>query len=157
MRTFFEWSEYLDEDVTKQLRHIKQDWELMWDDENKQYIEEEYSFAEDLNKLFKELENIVPPKNYHEFEDNIAKYQIEFGKSRAKKKGKKWDVVDYASFIEQGAFHDINEYNLKKSAAGRIRGAITRKQNHYDEMEISHRIMLGDILAIILYHSENNK
>ncbi len=157
MEHFFDWSGFLDFEVTKQLSHIKPNWELMWDESTAKYIEEEDSFAEDLNKLIEELKYIKPPNNYHKYEDIVCKYQNEFSNWNIQKKGNKWEVGDYACFLEQGGFHDINVENLIIAAAGRINAAIKRGQTNYDDMEESHRIMLGDLIAVILFHREGDK
>ena len=59
---------------------------------------------------------------------------------------------DYSAIIEQGGFDDVNDSDL--AAAGRIQAAIIRGQTRYDDMEESHRMMVGAVLAIILYHRE---
>ncbi len=38
---FFQWSDCFDRMVTKQLEHIRSNWELTWDHANKQYESEE--------------------------------------------------------------------------------------------------------------------
>jgi len=54
---FFDNSEYLDHEVLRPLSHIKINWELTWNLENKKYDEEEDSFAKLLNNLIDEIIN----------------------------------------------------------------------------------------------------
>lgn len=152
---FFGWSEYLDYEVTKQLGHIRPNWELTWLQDKEKYLEESDSFAKDINILVSELGNIETSKNYHKYEDKIGEFTNKFLKWGIEKKGKRWGINDYAVFLEQGAFNDYDQQFLKNAAVGRINVAIKRGQLTYDEMEESHRIMLGDLLAVILYHVNN--
>jgi hypothetical protein len=108
-----------------------------------------------LNDLLAELENVRPPTRYHDNEDCLARFVIEHLKWPIKKVGNRWVGADYDSILEQGAFHDVGEANLLFAAAGRIQVARSLSQNHFDEMEDSHRRMLGAVLAIILYHRTN--
>lgn len=62
---------------------------------------------------------------------------------------------DYASILEQGAFDDVDERNLLLAVSGRVKAALDRGQMHFDDMEESHRKMLADVLAIILFHRDN--
>lgn len=152
IKAFFKWSELLDEEVTKRLQHIKSNWELQWDFEEEQYIEEENSFSPELNKLFMEFSKYNPVKNYHLHEDEIVEFLNEKRNTKIKKVGKRWIVNDYGQTLEQGAFSDIEQYNLKQAAIGRIYAAIKRSQNNYDDMEESHRFILSEILLSILYY-----
>jgi hypothetical protein len=154
IKEFFKWSGLLDEEITKRLQHIKSNWELQWDFEEEQYIEEENSFSPELNKLFIEFSKYKPVKNYHLQEDKIVEFLNEKRNTKIKKEGKRWIVVDYGQTLEQGAFSDIEQYNLKQAAIGRIYAAIKRNQNNYDDMEESHRFILSEILLSILYHQE---
>ena len=154
IKTFFKWSGLLDEEVTKRLQYIKSDWELQWDFEEEQYIEEENSFSPELNKLFIEFSAYEPVQNYHMNEDEIVEFLNEKRNTKITKVGKRWSVDDYGQTLEQGAFSDIEQYNLKQAAIGRIYAAIKRGQNNYDDMEESHRFILSEILISILYHQE---
>lgn len=154
MKSFFKWSELLDEEVTKRLQHIKSNWELQWDFEKEEYIEEENSFSFELNKLFIEFPKNEPVANYHMHEDEIVKFLNEKRNIKITKIGKRWNVNDYGQTLEQGAFSDIEQYNLKQAAIGRIYAALKRRQNSYDDMEQSHRFILSEILISILYHKE---
>jgi len=154
IKTFFKWSELLDEEVTKRLRHIKSDWELQWDFEEEQYVEEENSFSPELNKLFIEFSQHALVDNYHMHEDEIVEFLNEKRNIKITKVGKRWDVNDYGLTLEHGAFSDIEQHNLKQAAIGRIYAALKRNQNNYDDMEESHRFILSEILISILYHQE---
>ena len=157
MKDFFNWSDSLEENVTRRLRHIKPNWELMWSEEKQKYIEEEDRFAQDLNILIKDLTNTTVPISYHDNEDIIAEYYNGMYDKAVMKIGKIWNVADYGSLLEQGAFRDINQEHLIIAARGRIDAAIKFGQNKYDEMESGHRFILGEIIANILYHRENDK
>ena len=71
---FFKWSELFDYMVTKQLSHIRGNWELTWDHGEEEYEPEEDSYAEIINDLIIELSELEPPKQYHENEDRLAEY-----------------------------------------------------------------------------------
>lgn len=160
MEIFFEWSDNLEIYVTKRLQHIMPNWELMWDKEQKKYIEEENSFSGEINTLIEMLKKTEVPDSYHDSEDILAEYYNEsfrkYGKV-ANKVGNRWDVADYGSLLEQGAFKDIDQEFLIEAARGRIETAIKFGQNTFDEMEQGHAYILGDIIANILYHRENDK
>lgn len=149
---FFAWSEYLDYEVTKQLSHLRANWELTWLHDKEKYLEETDSFAKDINNLISELGELETSKNYHKYEDQIGEFTNKFLKWGIEKKGKRWNINDYAVFLEQGAFHDYDQQFLKNATVGRIQAALKRGQLAYDEMEVSHRMVLGDLLAVILYH-----
>lgn len=153
---FFGWSEYLEFDVTRQLVHVRSNYELTWNHDTNRYLEEDNSFAKDLNNLVSELGDTDVLYEYHKNEDQLGEFTNKFLNWSIQKKGKRWEIDDYSAFIEQGGFHDYNQILLKNAAAGRITAAIKRGQLSYDEMEESHRRMLGDILAIILYHIDND-
>jgi hypothetical protein len=152
VKSFFKQSDSLAYLVTRQLSHIKCNWELIWDSEKQEYLPEEDSYAELLNQLINDLNAVSPPSRYHENEDCLAEYVISNLKWNIKKVGGRWVGQDYAAILEQGGFNDINQENLILAAAGRIKSAINREQFNFDEMELSHQKILGNVLACILYH-----
>jgi hypothetical protein len=154
MNHFFDDSDILDYEVLRPLSHITLNWELSWDINEKKYITEEDSFAGLLNELIDELESANPPRKYHDNEDRLAENVKRSLGWNIQKRGKFWVGADYDSIIEQGGFNDINEADLVLAAAGRIKAAQDRGQNHYDEMEQSHRRMLAAVITIILYHRD---
>jgi hypothetical protein len=154
VKSFFNWSELLDEEITKRLQHIRSNWELQWDFEKKQYIEEDNSFSPELNKLIIEFSKNKPIEDYHMHEDEIVEFLNEKRNIKITKSGKIWNVPDYGQALEQGSFSDIEQHNLKQAAIGRIYAALKRNQNNYDEMEKSHRFILSEILISILYHQK---
>jgi len=152
IKTFFEWSDLFDYLVTRQLSHIRINWELTWDHDEKNYEPEEDSYAGDINNLIIELSKINPPAKYHDNEDRLAEYCISrLGWDIKKIKGR-WVGSDYASVLEQGGFDDIDQNNLLKAACGRVKAALEREQLHFDDMEKFHQMMLANVLAVILYH-----
>ena len=152
IRLFFSNSSDLDWMVLRPLSHIKSNWELTWDHINLVYEIEEDSYAEQLNYLINEIEELNPPEKYHDNEDILAENVIKSLKWPISKKGNRWEGDDYQMIIEQGGFHDLNEQNLILATAGRIHSAIKRGQNHFDVMEESHKFILAAFLTIILYH-----
>jgi hypothetical protein len=104
-----------------------------------------------LNDLLIELEHSRPPSRYHDNEDCLANFVIERLKWPIKKRGNRWVGVNYDSILEQGGIHDVDQANLLLAAAGRIHVAKKLGQTHFDDMEKSHRRMLGAVLTIILY------
>ncbi len=152
IREFLSNSEELDIFVTKQLSHIVPNWELIWDEENDKYLEEEDSFAMLLNKLIGDLEETEILEDYHEKEDIVARYVNAFLNWDIVKNGKRWEGAEYRSILNQGGFHDDNQKNLKLCAVGRMRTAMHFGQFGFDNMENGHKKILGDILATILYH-----
>lgn len=149
---FFSNSEYLDYLVLRQLRHINLCWELRWDSENQEYMREYETLSGFLIDLISEIAQTIPPAKYHENEDVLAEYVIKNLNWKIQKVGNRWIGQDYQSILEQGGFDDFNEDNLVKAATGRIKAAIERGQNHFDDMEKSHRKILAGVLAIIVYH-----
>ena len=150
--SFFECCDFLDYFVTRPLSHIKGNWELIWDDEKSQYVDEEDSYAKSLNGLIKELSTVNPPSKYHDNEDRLAEHVIsDLGWNVKKTKGR-WVGEDYDVILQQGSFSDLQQQNLVLAAAGRIKAAIIRDQLHFDDMEQSHQLMLASVLACILYH-----
>ncbi|TYP94868.1 hypothetical protein LX73_0158 [Fodinibius salinus] len=156
---FFGESTYLDLLALKPLSHIHPHWELTWDSKNSQYIPEENSFTEELNELLAHLNRINPPDNYHEYEDRvIKKVQKQSNERLFKLKGEWVEFVkneiietEYDYLLEQGHLKQYNDFDLLKAATGRIKAAIKREQNHFDDMEHSHQLVLAAILSIILY------
>lgn len=47
--------------------------------------------------------------------------------------------------------------DLVEATAGRIKAAIDRGQNHFDDMERSHQVILAGVLVAILYHRESHE
>jgi hypothetical protein len=154
MKSFFadSKSDSLDREVLRPLSHIKGNWELTWDDSKDKYVEEDDSYAQQLNDLISELDAAVPPARYHDNEDRLSEYVRDNLKWPIRKDGARWVGADYDSIIEQGGFDDLDEKNLVLAAAGRIRAAQARGQDHYDAMEKSHRRMIAAVLSVILYH-----
>lgn len=156
-KLFFSNSEELEIYVTKQLAHIAPHWELTWNDDSDKYQEEDGSFAYELNKLIDELDKIKIQESYHENEDIVAGYVNTFLNWKIIKDGKKWIGADYNAILEQGGFHDLNQENLMLAVVGRIRTSYQFGQIGFDDMEDGHKKMLGDIIAIILYHRWNGE
>lgn len=152
IREFFSWSEFFDYTVTRQLSHVKSNWELTWDHDDEVYEPEDDSYAELINNLVVELSKLDPPKKYHDNEDRLAEFCKESLNWNIKKIGNRWVGSDYASILEQGGFRDLDEKNLCLAACGRVKAAIDREQLHFDDMEEFHRKMLADVVVIILYH-----
>lgn len=142
----------MDRLALKQLSHIKENWELAWNNEDEKYEPEENSYAEKLNQLIVELGRVDPPKKYHKNEDCLVEYVIANLNWKIRKINGRWVGEDYVAILEQGGFNDIDRNNLILAAAGRIKAAIDRNQHHFDEMEQSHQKILADVIAIILYH-----
>ncbi|GHY52645.1 hypothetical protein VCSRO70_3444 [Vibrio cholerae] len=149
MRKFFENCDYFERLVTKPLYYIKHEYELNWLDGK--LIESEDSFACYLNQLFDELDNVVAPEYYHQYEDIIAKY-CELDEPTIRKKGKLWVGQDYGWIIENGAYDDIDQENLVLAIAGRVKAAQRFHQNTFDEMEERHRVMLSELIQCFIYH-----
>ena len=151
-KEFFGWSNLFDCMVTRQLSHVRGNWELTWDHENKQYEPEEESYAELINELVLELSELDPPEKYHDNEDRLAEYCKDSLNWDIKKVGNRWVGSSYASILEQGGFKDWNQKDLCLAASGRVKVALHRGQMHFDDMENFHREILSDVIAIILYH-----
>jgi len=88
-------------------------------------------------------------------EDRLAEFCKTTLRWDIKKNGNHWVGHDYAFILEQGAFHDVNERNLLLAVSGRVKAALDRGQMHFDDMEVSHRKMLADVIAIFLFHRDN--
>ncbi|MGV0025093.1 hypothetical protein ACFE35_08830 [Phormidesmis priestleyi ANT.L61.2] len=151
MNSFFSDSQWIDCEVLRPLSHIHMNWELQWDTKNQSYIVEEDSFAETLNTVIKELEQVNPPARYHDNEDRLAEFVRDRLRWSIYQIGGRWVGADYASILEQGGFDDIDETNLLLAIAGRIKAAQVRKQHRFDEMEESHQRMLATVLSVVLY------
>ncbi len=149
---FFYDSVYLDMFVLKPLWIARGTWDLSWDNNTKRYKVEEDSFGNEINALITELEKINPPDNYHDNEDALAHYVKEKLNWGIRKINKRWTGSDYKVILEQGGFGDIDEQDLVLAASGRIHAAINYGQQHFDEMEEGHMIILSNILSIILFH-----
>ena len=155
LRDFFAWSETLDYLVTRPLSHIAGNWELTWDHNSREYEPEEGSFAFLVNQMIEDIAVTMPPERYHDNEDRLAEHVIAHLKWPIRKVGNRWIGADYESILEQGGFSDFDQADLLTAAAGRVHAALDRGQNHFDDMEQSHRSMLAGVLAIILYHRSN--
>lgn len=149
---FFGLSNMFDHMVTRQLSHIKENWELTWNNKENMFNPEENSYAEIINNLLIELSNLAPPSNYHDNEDKLAEYCKDSLNWPIYKVGKFWRGMEYVCILEQGSFNDENQINLLLSIAGRLRAAINRNQLNFDDIEKSHQKILADVIAIILYH-----
>lgn len=154
---FFYNSEFLDRFVLRPLSHLKPTWDLSWDKKTKRYTVENDSFGKEINKLINDVENAIPPDNYHDNEDKIAEYFKKFLKWDIEKINKKWIGADYEFILQQGGFSDIDEKNLILAASGRIHAAIKYGQKHFDDMEKGHMIILSNVLSIILFHRYCNQ
>lgn len=152
MKSFFRKSDWLDRMSLRPLSHIRHNWELTWDDANDRYLHESDSYAELLNNLIDELGTVNPPAKYHDNEDRLAEYTRDHLGWPIRKVSGHWVGADYQSILEQGGFDDVSEKDLMLAAAGRIKAAQVRGQNHFNEMEEGHQSMLAAVLAIILYH-----
>lgn len=152
VESFFGCSESLDRMVLRPLSHIMGNWDLSWDNTRQKYVEEEDSFANALNLLIEEIEDINPPLKYHDNEDRLVEYAIRELKWVVARVGNRWDFADYPHILERGGFGDINQTDLCQAVAGRVRAAIQRKQTHFDEMEEGHQKILAAVMSIILYH-----
>jgi hypothetical protein len=152
-------STYLDRLALKPISHICPYWELTWDDEKAQYIPEDGSFAEELNEVLTELNRIIPPDNYHKFEDELIEHvSKQSGNTLFNHEGEwlayiKGEIkkAEYDHALERGSFHDPYEFNLLKAVAGRIKEALERGQTHFDDMEHYHQLTLAAIITVILY------
>lgn len=151
LKDFFSHSEFLDALALRQLSHINGNWELTWDECNEQYEPEEDSFANKVNELVEELSEIDPPLRYHDNEDRLAEHVVGRLGWNIRKVGGRWIGEDYPLILEQGSFGAAAQQELLLAASGRIKAAIVRGQLHFDDMEASHRKMLADVLAIVLY------
>jgi len=152
MKSFFDDSDLLLELVLLPLEHIRSNWDLYWDDDEYKYVEEEYSFARELNELIFQIASVIPPNNYHMHEDKVAIYFNKNDWANIEKNGRYWTGEEYRIILEQGGFDDWEQSDLVLAAAGRVKAAIDRGQNSIEAMENTHCKMLCIILSIILYH-----
>jgi hypothetical protein len=152
VKAFFAWSDgILDHQVLRPLSHIAPNWELSWNAESSKYEAEDDSFATALNRMIIDIARTPSPRKYHDNEDRFAEYLVAKGWP-IRKTGHRWTGDDYDSILEQGGFSDIDQTELLQAATGRIHAAPSRGQMHFDDMEETHRRMLGAVLSIILYH-----
>ena len=72
---FIDCSDIFDHMVLRPLSHIRGNWELQWNYEKLEFLEEEDSFAKDLNQLLRDITDCELPCNYryHASEDIIAR------------------------------------------------------------------------------------
>ena len=72
---FIDYSDIFDHMVLRPLSHIRGNWELQWNYEKLEFLEEEDSFAKDLNQLLRDIADCKLPCNYryHASEDIIAR------------------------------------------------------------------------------------
>jgi hypothetical protein len=152
VKAFFSRSGTLDHDTLRPLSHIRFNWELTWCRETQAWRAEDDSFAGDLNRLIDDLARTSPPARYHDHEDRLAERVIANLGWPIRKENGRWIGEDYDAISEQGGFDDIDQHDLLLAAAGRIRTALDRGQLEYDDMESGHRLILGAVLAVILYH-----
>lgn len=153
VRAFFMQSEFLDHLVLRPLSHIRPNWETTWDDELEAYAVEENSFAAELNMLVEALAQTQAPARYHDSEDRLAQFAINNLKWPLYKKNGRWFGANYEFILESGSLSDADRKELLLAAAGRIQAALARGQAHIDEMEESHRRMLGAVLCIAIYRT----
>lgn len=155
VRKFFARSDFLDHDVLRPLAHVKGNWDVSWDHETQRYEHEKDSFAKHLNIMIDDIADTAISARYHDNEDVVANFLASKPGSNITKKGGRWIGGEYGWILEQGGFDDIDQGELLTSAIGRVATAIERGQMSYDDMEQGHRLMLGDVLTIILYHRSN--
>ncbi|WP_346836588.1 hypothetical protein [Microbulbifer sp. SAOS-129_SWC] len=152
IKDFFSCSELFDYMKCRQLSHIRGNWELTWSHAEEIYEPEDDSYADLVNKLIDQLCLLDPPIKYHDHEDRLAEFCRERLNWDIKKVGNRWIGSEYRSILEQGGFDDEEEADLCLAACGRVKAALERDQLHFDDMESSHRAILSDVIAIILYH-----
>jgi hypothetical protein len=152
---FFANDEFLDRVVLRPLAHIRFNWDLIWEQSEDGYRPEDDSFAALVNALIWELGKLTPPSRYHDNEDRLAEYVRDGGLGwPIKKVHGRWVGADYEAILQQGAWKDVDQSDLAQAAAGRVWAAIRFDQHHFEDMEKSHRDMLGAVLSIILYHRQ---
>lgn len=152
VRAFFAWSDLLDHAVLRPLAHVRSNWEITWDQSTQKYLPEQDSFAQGLNLLIDEIATTMPPQRYHDQEDIVAELAKERLHWPIRKKGSRWIGGHYETILEQGSCGDADQMELVLAASGRVRAAIRRGQLHFDSMEISHRAILGGVMAIVIFH-----
>lgn len=159
VKSFFQNSTDLYTCVLKKICHIKQQFMLEWNETTQKYIGGFNSFANELNSLIEELDLIDVPDYYHDNEDILAEFVRDRLGWNIYKVGRFWkwndndeNKSDYYAIIEQGGWYDAEQKNLLEAVAGRIKAAQHFGQTNFNEMEEGHKVMLGYILATILYH-----
>lgn len=103
--------------------HIRGNWELQWNYEKLEFLEEEDSFAKDLNQLLRDIADYELPCNYryHASEDIIArlvKKHLHWNIYRDRRGC--WHGAEYIWIIEQGTLYDIDQQEILK-ATGMIK------------------------------------
>ncbi|WP_145961325.1 hypothetical protein [Salinisphaera sp. LB1] len=159
---FFKPSAYLEYEILRPLSFIRSNWELQIDPETGRYLDEPDSFAWPLNHLVDRLATISPPLVYHDIEDVLAEHVQKNSNWNIRKKGGSWlseagsrlTPSDYLAALEQGGFAADGRRTLLLAASGRIYTAMRYGHEHFDDMERGHRVILGGVLATILYHWE---
>lgn len=145
----------MDGTVTRPLSHIAPHWELIWQDKERRYLDEEYSLGSHFNDLIEDISVSPKPKNYHRYMDNHLIYR-----SDIVLKNKIWcdvstddkiDVEMMGHYISQEAIGDLEAKNLILAAAGRIEVSRKLGFENYDELDDNHMGMLAQILTSILY------
>jgi hypothetical protein len=112
--------------VSRELAHIRANWEPTWNNSKEKYEPEEDSYAELLNSLFDELSQAEPPSKYHDNEDRLAEYLRDNSLWNIRKVNGRWIGAPYERILEQGGFGDLGQKELVLAAAGRIKAAIDR-------------------------------
>lgn len=157
---FLKPSDFLEHDVFRPLSHIWPNWDPFIDSNTGRYVVEEGSCVGLFNELIDELATTEPPVRYHDSEDRLAEYVRDHTDWKVQKRGSVWVDKDgaqlskksYLSLLERGGFKFDRESDLVVAAAGRIKAAIRYGQLHYDDMELSHQVILAGVLTNILYH-----
>jgi hypothetical protein len=157
---FFSCSDLVRYEILRPLSHILPNWKLSWSFDDKRYESEDDSFASLLNDTIDELESCVPPARYHDNENALAEHvqkHLNWGIRRqgniwVSRHGKRLAPDDYIATLQQGGFYDIDERKLIFATAGRIQAALQHRQNHYDDVEESHRRIIAGAMCSILYH-----
>lgn len=153
---FFGWSDRFDYLVTRNLAHIRSNWELTWNHYDASYVAEDDSYAEAVNQLLHELSSVSPPSKYHDHEDRLAEYLQRISNWNLRKVNGRWEGLPYELLLEQGGLGDVDQEDLILAAAGRIRAAIEFGQGHFDDMEESHRHVLSVVITTILYYRSDS-
>ena len=150
---FIDCSDIFDHMVLRPLSHIRGNWELQWNYEKLEFLEEEDSFAKDLNQLLRDIADYELPCNYryHASEDIIArlvKKHLHWNIYRDRRGF--WHGAEYIWIIEQGTLYDIDQQEILKALKGRILAAIVRKQK-FSDIDSGHQAMIAGLFSIILY------
>ncbi len=145
--------------VTRPLSHVRSNWELTENKSGTGFRREEDSYAEPLNQLFAELDELTPPEKYHANEDKLALYLVKKCSWNIVKDGNKWrmtngEKIDYALLIEQGCSgRSENVQEMKYALVGRMVAAQDRGQHRFDQMEKHHRKIFAAAISVVLFHS----